>query len=260
MLLQDKVAIITGSAAGIGREAAIRFAQEGAKVVVSDMDDVAGRETVEHIRTAGHEAAYCHCNVMLIPELEALMDVAVETFGGVDIFWHNAGTASEAVNSDKPGYHTDLTESDWDQQMNVHLKAGFFGARLAVDRMLERGGGSILFTSSAAALKPPVGAAPSYPIAKNGLILLTKMMSVALAGQNIRVNAICPAAIKTAMIENLLADESTAGLVEGLVKQMPMGRILEMSEVASSAAFLVSDEASAITGTVLAIDGGRTSL
>lgn len=260
MQLKDKVAVITGSAAGIGRRAAVRFAAEGARVVVSDLNDEAGAETVAAIRDSGHEAAYCHTDVMKVSDLEALMSFAADTYGGVDIFWHNAGTASASIASGRSGYHPDITEADWDQQMNVHLKAGFFGARLAVDRMLERGGGSILFTSSAAALKPPVGTSPTYPIAKHGLILLTKMMAVDLARHNIRVNAICPASIRTAMIENLLADESTKGIVDDLVKQMPMGRILEMDEVADCATFLVSERASALTGTVLPIDGGRTSL
>lgn len=260
MQLKDKVAVITGSAAGIGRQSAIRFASEGTRVVVSDMDDDAGARTVDDIRRAGYEADYCHCNVMKVTDLEQLMDFAAATYGGVDIFWHNAGTTSAAITASDSGYHPGLTEEDWDQQMNIHLKAGFFGARLAVDQMLKRGGGSILFTSSAAALKPPVGNAPSYPIAKHGLILLTKMMAVDLARHNIRVNAICPASIRTAMIEGLLADESTKGIVDDLVKQMPMGRILEMEEVANCAAFLVSEQASALTGVVLPIDGGRTSV
>lgn len=260
MMLQGKVAVITGSAAGIGRQAAIRFAKEGAKVVISDLADEAGEAAAQEIRAAGNDAAYCRCNVMDISDLERLMAFAGTRYGGVDIFWHNAGTASTSVAAQPTGYHRDLTEADWDQQMNVHLKAGFFGARLAVDEMLKRGGGSILFTSSAAALKPPVGTAPPYPIAKHGLILLTKMMATALAKDNIRVNAICPAAIRTAMIESLLNNEATKGIVDALVQQMPMGRILEIDEVVNNALFLVSDNASALTGTILAIDGGRTSL
>lgn len=260
MQLKNKIAIITGSAAGIGRESAILFAAEGAKVIISDLNDEAGEATAEHIRRAGNEAAYCRCDVTAMADLEQLIAFTVRTYGGVDIFWHNAGTASKAITADATGYHRRLTEEDWDQQMNVHLKAGFFGARLAVDEMLKRGGGSILFTSSAAALKPPVGTAPPYPIAKHGLILLTKMMAVELAKDNIRVNAICPASIRTAMIEELLANEETRGIVDNLVKQMPMGRILEIEEVAKSALFLVSENASPLTGTILAIDGGRTSL
>jgi len=148
---------------------------------------------------------------------------------------HNAGTASKAVSAEGAGYHPHLTEEYWDEQMNVHLKEGVFGARPTADEMLKRGGGAILFTSSAAALKPPVGSAPTYPIAKHGLILLTKMMAIDLAKHNIRVNAICRASIRTSMIENLLANEETKGIVDTLGKQMPMGRIL-------------------------AIDGGPTSL
>lgn len=260
MQLKDKVAVITGSASGIGREAAILFAAEGAKLIISDMNDEAGEATAKDIREAGNQAAYCRCDVTVVSNLKRLMAFAAQTYGGVDIFWHNAGTASKAVSAEEAGYHRNLTEEDWDQQMNVHLKAGFFGARLAVDEMLKRGGGSILFTSSAAALKPPVGSAPTYPIAKHGLILLTKMMAVELAKNNIRVNAICPASIRTPMIEGLLANQETKHIVDELVRQMPMGRILEIEEVAKSALFLVSDKASPLTGTILAIDGGRTSL
>jgi len=260
MQLRDKVAVITGSAAGIGRESAILFAAEGAKVVISDLNDAAGKATAADIRAAGHDAVYCRCDVMQVSQLEGVIAFAAATYGGVDIFWHNAGTTSAAITASDTGYHRLLTEEDWDQQMAVHLKAGFFGARAAVDEMLKRGGGAILFTSSSAALKPPVGTAPSYPIAKHGLILLTRMMAVSLAKDNIRVNAICPASIRTAMIEKLMASPDTKGLVENLVKQMPMGRILEVEEVARAALFLVSDNASALTGTILPIDGGRTSL
>ncbi len=260
MKLNNKVAVITGSASGMGRASAVRFAAEGAKVVISDIDDEAGARTVEEIRSAGHEATYRRCDVMKVAEIEELLDFAAQTYGGVDIFWHNAGNSSAAVAQDRPGYHPGVTEADWDQQMNIHLKAGFFGARRAVEHMLRGGGGSILFTSSAAALKPPVGTAPTYPIAKSGLIVLTKMMAVSLAEHNIRVNAICPASINTPVIQKLLADESTKGVVDQLVAQMPMRRILEVDEVASTALFLVSEDASAITGSAVAIDGGRTSL
>lgn len=260
MQLANKVAIITGSAAGIGRGAARLFAAEGAHVIVSDLNREAGEATAAEIRAAGHQATFCHCDVLKVAELDRLVAFAEEAYGGLDIFWHNAGTASTAVTATEAGYHRLLTEEDWDQQMAVHLKAGFFGARAAVDAMLRRGGGSILFTSSAAALKPPVGTAPPYPLAKHGLILLTRMMAVALAKDNIRVNAICPASIRTAMIERLLASPETKGVVDNLVQQMPMGRILEIEEVAKSALFLVSDNASALTGTILPIDGGRTSL
>lgn len=260
MQLKDKVAVITGSGAGIGRQSAIRFAAEGARVIVSDVNDDAGAETVDQIRSNGNEATYCACDVMQVAELEMLMDFAATTYGGVDVFWHNAGTTGSAFGADGTGYQSGVTEADWDQQMDVHLKAGFFGARLAVDQMMQRGGGAILFTSSAAALKPPPEVSPAYPVAKHGLILLTKMMAMDLAKHNIRVNAICPASIRTAMIESLLADESTKGVVDELVKKMPMGRILEMEEVANCAAFLVSEQASALTGVVLPIDGGRTAL
>lgn len=260
MVLKDKVAVITGSAAGIGKASALLFASEGAKMVVSDMNDEAGAQTVEEIRQAGGEAAYCRCNVKDVAEIEKLMDFAVETFGGVDIFWHNAGTTGRAFTPQPEGYHRGLTEEDWQDQMDVHLKAGFFGARRAVDEMLKRGGGAILFTSSAAALKPPVGTAPTYPIAKHGLILLTKMMATALGKDNIRVNAICPASIRTAMIQGMLDNPETKPMIDALVEQMPMGRIIEVEEVARSALFLVSDNASPITGTILAIDGGRTSV
>jgi len=260
MELEGKVAVITGSTAGIGRASARLFAARGASVVVSGLNDAAGKATVAEIAAAGHRAVYRRCDVTDIAQIDALVAFAADHFGGVDIFWHNAGTTSAAVTSDDAGYHRLLTEADWDQQMAVHLKAGFFGARSAVDEMIKRGGGAILFTSSAAALKPPVGTAPPYPIAKHGLILLARMMAVALAKDNIRVNAICPAAVRTAMIEKLMVDAGGADLVEALVKQMPMGRILELEEVARTALFLVSDQASALTGTALPVDGGRTAL
>jgi len=254
LLLQGKVAVITGSTAGIGRAGAIVFAQEGAKVIVSGRSRQRGQEVVSIIREQGNEASFVPANMLVVADIERLIKTAVDTYGRLDIFWHNAGIV-------EPDHIEDITEEIYDNMMTVHLKAGVFGAKFAVPEMCKAGGGSILFTSSVAGLKQS-GYSLTYSLAKTGLVMLTKKLAVDLAKDNIRVNCICPGRVQTPMRLSIAEQRARAMGIDPEEwgrrdkQRIPMGRYITEKEVVDGALFLVSGKASAITGVALPIDGG----
>ncbi len=254
MLLQGKVAVITGSTSGIGRAGAFVFAQEGAKSVVSGRSRQRGEEVVSIIREQGNEASFVPADMLVVADIERLIKIAVDTYGRLDIFWHNAGIV-------EPDCIERITEEIYDNMMTVHLKAGVFGAKFAVPEMRKAGGGSILFTSSVAGLKQS-GYSLTYSLAKAGLIMLTKKLAVDLAKDNIRVNCICPGRVETSMRLSIAEQRGRAmGIdpeewVRRDRQRIPMGRYITEKEVVDGALFLVSDRASSITGVALPIDGG----
>jgi NAD(P)-dependent dehydrogenase (short-subunit alcohol dehydrogenase family) len=254
LLLQGKVAVITGSTSGIGRAGAIAFAQEGAKSIVTGRSRQRGEEVVGIIREQGNEASFVPADMLVMADIERLIKIAVDIYGGLDIFWHNAGIVG-------PDNIEDITEETYDSMMIVHLKAAVFGAKFAVPEILKAGGGSILFTSSVAGLKQS-SYSLTYSLAKTGLVMLTKKLAVDLAKDNIRVNCICPGRVETSMRLSIAEQRGQAkGIdVEEWVKRdkrrIPMGRYITEEEVVDGALFLVSDRASSITGVALPIDGG----
>ena len=254
MLLEGKVAVITGSTAGIGRAGAIAFAREGAKVVVSGRNRQRGEEVVSTIKEQGGEASFVLADVLRVADIEQLVKKAVDSYGRLDIFWHNAGIVG-------PDDIENITEEIYDNMMTVHLKAAVFGAKFAAPQIGKAGGGSILFTGSVAGLKQS-GYSITYSLAKTGLVMLTRKLAVDLAKDNIRVNCLCPGRVQTGMRPEISAERSKAlGITpeewERRDKQrIPLGRFITEQEVADAALFLVSDKASSITGVVLPIDGG----
>jgi len=254
LLLQGKVAVITGSTGGIGRAGAIGFAQEGAKVVVSGRSRQRGQEVVSIIREQGGEASFVPADMLVVADIERLIKEAVDTYGRLDIFWHNAGIVG-------PDNIEDITEEIYDSMMTVNLKAGIFGAKFAVPEMRKAGGGSILFTSSIAGLKQS-SYSMTYSLAKTGLVMLTKKLAVDLAKDNIRVNCICPGRVQTPTRVSITEQKARAmGIsseewVSKDRQRIPMGRYITEKEVVDGALFLVSDRASSITGVALPIDGG----
>ncbi|MFC2059160.1 SDR family NAD(P)-dependent oxidoreductase [Chloroflexota bacterium] len=250
MLLDGKVAVITGSASGIGRASAILFAAEGARVVVSDIDEKEGLEVVRTIKEAGNEATFCHTDIAVVSEVERLVKTAVKMYNKLDIYWHNAGIAG-------PGLIEDTTEEGFDWQLAVHLKAGFFGAKFVIPEIINAGGGSILFTGSGCSALKPNPFSPSYSAAKAGLVVLVKCLALSLSRKNVRVNCICPGVVKTSLSHKFSqrGPEYTGGL-DRIAEQSPLGRYITADEVAQAALFLVSDKASAITGVALPVDGG----
>jgi len=255
MKLDGKVALITGAGSGFGRSGACLFAQEGAAVMVADIDERAGEETVRLIRDTGGSAMFVPADVARGEDIRWMVAQTVETFGRLDVFWSNAGIAG-------PGAIERVTEETFDRCLDVNLKAAFFGAKEAIDPLKRSGGGSVLFTSSVAGLKPSPGS-PVYSITKAGLVMLTRSLALYLAKSNIRVNCLCPGSVDTPLLAAALAREPTivdpAALRQRILDATPMGRFGELRDVASAALYLVSDDAPFMTGVALAIDGGWTA-
>ncbi len=252
MKLQGKVALITGGATGIGRATAILFAKEGAQVVIADINETEAVETVQTIKKDGGEALFTYANMVNTIEVEKMVRTTVATYGKLHVFFHNAGIAG-------PGRIELTTEEAYDQIMDIHLKAGFFGSKFAAPEIKKAGGGSILFTASGLGLRPS-SQSPAYSISKAGLIMLTRSLAIALAKDGIRVNAICPGPISsTPLWQGVLARNPEIipeEYVQMNIQNRPIKRLGTPEEMAQAALFLVSPEASYITGVALPIDGG----
>ncbi|MBA7712806.1 2,5-dichloro-2,5-cyclohexadiene-1,4-diol dehydrogenase LinX [subsurface metagenome] len=254
MLLQGKVAVVTGSTSGIGRAGAIAFAKEGASVVISGRNKQRGGEVVELIKRQGGKAHFVAADVMELGDIERLVKAAVDSFGRLDIFWHNAGIVG-------PDDIETISPESYDKMMAVHLKAAVFGVKSALPQLRKAGGGAILFTGSVAGLKQS-GFSLTYSLAKSGLVMLTRKLAVDLAKDNIRVNCLCPGRVQTGMRPEISQDRAQAlGITpeeweKRDKKRIPLGRFVTEQEVADAALFLVSDKASSITGVALPIDGG----
>jgi NAD(P)-dependent dehydrogenase (short-subunit alcohol dehydrogenase family) len=249
--LEGKVALITGAAGGMGKEAALLFASEGARVVVADVTDEAGHATVEEIRTAGGDAAYVHADVSNATEAQAMIAAATTTYGGLHILYNNAG-----IFPADDGSVTETPEATWDRVMAINLKGVFLGCRFGVPAMLQSGGGSIINTASFVAL---VGAATpqiAYTASKGGVLAMTREIAVEFARRGIRANALCPGPIETPLLAELMSDPARR---QRRLVHIPMGRLGQAHEIANAALFLASDESSLITGSTFVVDGGITA-
>jgi NAD(P)-dependent dehydrogenase (short-subunit alcohol dehydrogenase family) len=252
MTLEGKVALITGAATGIGRASAILFAREGARVAIADINEKGAVETVDTIKAAGGDAVFVPSNLTRVTDVEAMVRTTVAAFGRLDIFFHNAGVAG-------PGRIETTTEEAYDQIMDIHVKAGFFGAKFAVEEMKKVGGGVILFTGSGLGLRPS-RQSPSYSASKAALLMLTRALAVALAEHGIRVNAVCPGPIATTPLwQGVLARNPEivpADYAKMNAEVRPIKRLGTPEEMARAALFLASPESSYITGVALPVDGG----
>ncbi|MFC1969389.1 SDR family NAD(P)-dependent oxidoreductase [Chloroflexota bacterium] len=252
MKLEGKVALITGAATGIGRATAILFAREGASVVIADINDKDANMTVQTIKQDGGDAFFTYVNLVNVIEIEEMVRLTVAAYGKIDIFYHNAGVAG-------PGFMELTTKEAYDQTMDIHLKAGFFGAKFAAPEIKKVGGGSILFTCSGLGLRPS-SQSPVYSASKAGLIMLTRALAVALAKDGIRVNAICPGPLSSTPLWQDVLSRNPGIVPEEYakmnLKNRPIKRFGTPEEIAQAALYLVSPEASYITGLALPIDGG----
>ncbi len=254
MSLNGKVAIVTGAAMGIGRAVAERFARDGAKVVIADVN-AKGEETAADIGNAGGEAIFVDCNVAERLDVRNLIAQTLDAFGQLDILVNNAGITHAAD-------FLELEEADYDRVMGVNLKGAFLAGQAAARQMVKQIGeggtpGAIVNMSSINAVVALPNQVP-YCVSKGGLSQLTKVMALALAPHGIRVNAIGPGSIMTEMLDAVVSSDVEAR--RKVLMRTPAGRIGEASEIASVAAFLASDEASYITGETVYADGGRLGL
>jgi len=249
MRLKNKTAVVTGAAQGIGLACARAFANEGARVVISDVNDAVGAAAAESIRGGGGEAHYLHCDVSRKADVDALIAETVKHFGGLDIMLSNAAVLFT-------GDFLDITEEELDTTLAINLKGFFLTGQAAGRHMAAHGGGVIINMSSINAVTAIPKASP-YVICKGGVNQLTKVMALSLADKNIRVNAIGPGTILTDMAKKVMADEAARKMI---LSRTPMGRCGEPEEMASVAVFLASDESSYITGQTIYADGGRLAL
>ncbi len=249
MRLEGKVAIVTGAANGIGRACAKRFAVEGAAVVVADVDEANGAKAVAEISDAGGRAQFVACDVGDAAAARHLVRATLDTFGALDILVNNAGIIKTAD-------FLEISEEDFDAVLRVNLKGAFLVGQAAAREMAARGGGVIINMSSVNAVLAIPNQVP-YVTSKGGLQQLTKVMALALADKNIRVNAIGPGTILTEIAKAVLTDEEARRRV---MSRTPLGRLGDVDEVAGVAVFLASEDASYITGQTIYADGGRLAL
>lgn len=245
--LHNKVAIITGAASGIGRASARLFAEEGAAVVLADRDVEEGILAAQEIERSGGRAMFVTAEVSDEEQMRRLIEAAVAEFGDLDIMYNNAGIEELHPLHEMP-------TASWERQLDVNLKGTFFGCKYALRHFLKRGGGVILNTSSINGIIPsPLR--PAYNAAKAGIILLTKNIALEYGEKNIRANVLCPGAVYTKMTGFLRDDRRIEQRAQRL---SVMNRIAEPEEIARAALFLVSDDASFITGISLIVDGGMS--
>jgi NAD(P)-dependent dehydrogenase (short-subunit alcohol dehydrogenase family) len=249
MRLEGKVAIVTGSASGLGRAIAVLFAQEGAKVVGADINVAGGQETAAMIAEAGGESVFVEADVTQAAACKRMVEAAVEEYGGVDVLVNNAGVEIR-------GGVLTLTEGEWDQMLAVDLKAIYLCSREAIPEMLKAGGGSIVNIASVLSFDV-IPERAAYCAAKAGAIHLSKSIALDYGPQGIRCNALAPGAFHTALLEQSMIDSGDyEGTKEVLKNKSVFGRMGRLEELAQAAVFLASDESSFVTGSVLNCDGG----
>lgn len=241
-----KVALVTGSGAGIGRASALAFAKKGAKVVVSDVNVAGGEETVDMIKKAGGEATFVKADVSKKGDVKDLIDEVVKTYGRLDCAHNNAGIEGAM------GPCGECTEENWDKTIAINLTGVFLCSKYEIAQMLKQGGGAIVNTASVAGLVGFAGL-PAYCASKGGVVQLTKTMALEYATANIRVNAVCPGVIKTEMIDRITGGDPEAE--KQFASLEPVGRMGKPEEIADAVVYLCSDEASFVTGVAFPVDG-----
>jgi NAD(P)-dependent dehydrogenase (short-subunit alcohol dehydrogenase family) len=252
MRLANKVALITGGTSGIGRATAILFAQEGAKVALAGRDEIRGRAVVEEIEQAGRTALFIRSDVRFAGECQRTVEQTLQTFGQIDILFNNAGVFY-------PNTVVECSEEEWDLTVDISLKGAFLMSKYTLPSMIARGSGVIINNSSGWGL---VGgdAAAAYCAAKGGLVLLTRAMAIDHSRQGIRINCICPGDVDTPMLPD---DAKRRGLswetYLAIASDRPMGRIGQPEEIAKVALFLASEDASFMSGAIVAVDGGGSA-
>jgi NAD(P)-dependent dehydrogenase (short-subunit alcohol dehydrogenase family) len=242
----NKVALITGGGSGIGHATALAFAKEGAKVVVADLVDSRGKETVKMIKDKNREAVFIKTDVSKPTDVENMVKMAVETYGRIDILFNNAGIAGYPVRL------AELSVEDWDRVIDINLKGVFLGSKYTIPVMLEQGKGVIINNASSSGITP-IPRVSVYAAAKAGVIQLTKAMAIEYGGDNIRVNCICPGFIDTPMTSIIIPPDSESRDYSHL---WPLTKPGNPEDIAKAALYLASDDSSFVTGTSLVVDGG----
>ena len=245
--LQGKVALVTGGTTGIGRDTAVLFAKAGAKVVISGRREVEGNETIALIRAAGGEGLFVKGDVAKAADVEALVQKTVEKFGRLDVAFNNAGIEGLWVPI------VDQQEEDWDRVIDINLKGTWRCLKYEIRQMLKQGGGGTIVNMSSVAGLMGSGGAAIYCASKHGVLGLTRTAALEYASNGIRVNAVCPAVIETAMAERAFSDPQVNKFVLGLHS---LGRFGKPGEVSEAVLWMCSDLSSFMTGQYIVVDGG----
>lgn len=251
MKLHGKVALITGAGSGIGRATALLFAREGARVACADVNDGAAKETAQQIEKAGGQVVALRADVSQARDCQAMVERTVATWGRLDILFNNAGAPQPPIPVEA------LDEATFDNIMAVNVRGVYLGCKYAVPVMKKQGGGVILNTASAAAMRPRHGLS-AYSASKGAVITWTKALALELAPSKIRVVAIAPVATDTPMLATFLGKTEVDDTGrDAMVRTIPLGRLATPEDIARAAFFLASDDAAMMTGACIEVDGGR---
>ncbi|CAN5711251.1 3-oxoacyl-ACP reductase [soil metagenome] len=248
MRLEGKVALITGGGSGMGKVASELFAAEGANVVLTDVNDEAGRTTASSI---GERAFYVHADVSQEADARSMVAAAVERFGRLDVLYNNAG-----IMPLDDGSLTDADGSIWDTVLAVNVKGVMYGCKFGIPAMLEHAGGSIINVASFVAWLGAATSQTAYTASKGAVLAMTREIAVEYAREGIRCNALCPGPIETPLLLALLSDDAKK---QRRFVHIPMGRLGHAEELAKAALFLASEDSSYMTGSSLIVDGGITA-
>jgi len=249
--LDNKVALITGAGGGIGRQSALAFAAEGAKLVLSDALEAPGSKVAAEIKAAGGAAVFIRADVARAAEVEAMIAFAEAEFGALHVLFNNAG-----IMPDEDGSVVDTDEATFDKVIAVNVKGVFFGCKYGIPALLRAGGGSIINTASFVAVMGAATSQSAYTASKGAVLALTREIAVEFARRGIRANSLCPGPVNTPMLQTLLAEP--AARARRFV-HLPMGRLAEAVEIAKAAVFLASDDSSYVNGTTFLVDGGLSN-
>jgi NAD(P)-dependent dehydrogenase (short-subunit alcohol dehydrogenase family) len=252
MRLEGKVALITGAGSGMGRVAALLFAQEGAQVVATDVDEAAGQETESLAKAAGLDVRFVRADVSREADCRAMVAFAEETFGKLNILYNNAGIFPEADHS-----VTDTEEAVWDKVLAVNVKGVYLACKYGIPAMQRAGGGSIVNIASFVALVGCSVPQDAYTASKGAVIAMTKSLAVQFAPQGIRTNAICPGPIETPLLTSWLLTDPEAKALR--LARNPTGRFGKPEDIVYLALYLASDEATWTNGAIISADGGITA-
>ena len=246
--LENKVAVITGAAGGIGREAALLFSEEGARICVADVVEEAGEQTASECRGAFFQKV----DVTSADSVQAMYEAAAERYGGIDVLYNNAGIM--------PPDDASILETEpdaWQRVQDVNTKGVYFCCKYGIPHLLERGGGSVVNVASFVALAGAATSQISYTASKGAVLSMSRELAVEFARRGVRVNALCPGPVETPLLMRLF--EETPGALDRRLVHLPMGRLAQAREIAYGALFLASDESSYVNGATFLVDGGLTA-
>lgn len=245
--LKGKTALVTGGSSGIGRAAAIAFATAGANVVVADVDEAGGAETIALLKNLSGNGHFVAADISRSNEVEALVKATVEKYGSLDCAFNNAGIQGDLSPT------AECSEENWDRITGINLKGVWLCLKFEIAQMLKQGGGAIVNNASNFGLVGSNGM-PAYSAAKHGVVGLTKTAAIEYAQSGIRVNAVCPGPVQTPLVDKIVARQPE--IVDAITSREPIGRMGRAEEIATAVVWLCSNEASFVVGSVLPVDGG----